>query len=167
MKSLLIEDTTVDERMQIVKEALGGFGNCDCEGIDMDDMYDDYIFGRRELADINREFSQQHAGAVKAEDRDSQLRVDEVGRLDHVVLLVALDPVLGSEGGAQPEVGQRGQRVEAVRQVGGDRGGMREQRDALSLQRGAKRGVGEQAVDAEGNSHAASGAPSVSAKQSG
>lgn len=70
MKSLLIEDTTVDERMQIVKEALGGFGNCDCEGIDMDDMYDDYIFGRRELADINREFSQQHAGAVKAEDRE-------------------------------------------------------------------------------------------------
>ena len=72
MKSLLIEDTTVDERMQIVKEALGGFGNCDCEGIDMDDMYDDYIFGRRELADINREFSQQHAGAVKAEDREKQ-----------------------------------------------------------------------------------------------
>ena len=36
MKSLLIKDTTVDERMQIVKEALGGFGNCDCEGIDMD-----------------------------------------------------------------------------------------------------------------------------------
>lgn len=70
MKSLLIEDTTVDERMQIVKEALGGFGNCDCEGIDMDDMYDDCIFGRRELADINREFSQQHAGAVKAEDRE-------------------------------------------------------------------------------------------------
>ena len=31
MKSLLIKDTTVDERMQIVKEALGGFGNCDCE----------------------------------------------------------------------------------------------------------------------------------------
>ena len=75
MKSLLIEDTTVDERMQIVKEALGGFGNCDCEGIDMDDMYDDYIFGRKELAEINREFinrdfSQQHAGAVKAEDRE-------------------------------------------------------------------------------------------------
>ena len=29
-----------------------------------------YIFGRRELADINRDFSQQHAGAVKAEDRE-------------------------------------------------------------------------------------------------
>ncbi len=39
----------------------------------MDDMYDDYIFGRRELADINRDFSQQHAGAVKAEDREKPL----------------------------------------------------------------------------------------------
>ena len=29
MKSLLIKDTTVDERMQIVKEALGGFGRQD------------------------------------------------------------------------------------------------------------------------------------------
>ena len=68
-KSLLIKDTTVDERMQIVKESLC-FGDGECEGVDMDDMYDDYIFGRRELADINREFSQQHAGAVKAEDRE-------------------------------------------------------------------------------------------------
>lgn len=67
MKSLLIKDTTVDERMDIVKEALGGFGDGECEGIDMDDMYDDYIFGRKELADINREFSQKHAGAVRSE----------------------------------------------------------------------------------------------------
>ena len=69
MKSLLIEDTTVDERMQIVKEALGGFGNCDCEGIDMDDMYDDYIFGRKELAEIHMEFSQRYGGSVKEEVR--------------------------------------------------------------------------------------------------
>lgn len=63
MKSLLIKDTTVDERMVIVKESLN-FGDGECEGVDMDDMYDDYIFGRRELADINREFSQVHAGEV-------------------------------------------------------------------------------------------------------
>ncbi len=63
MKSLLIKDTTVDERMTIVKESLN-FGDGECEGVDMDDMYDDYIFGRRELADINREFSQVHAGEV-------------------------------------------------------------------------------------------------------
>ena len=70
MKSLLIKDTTVDERMQIVKEALGGFGNCDCEGIDMDDLYDDYILGLKELADINREFSEKHAGCVKADNME-------------------------------------------------------------------------------------------------
>lgn len=55
MKSLLIKDTTTEERIAIVKNALN-FGGADCEGIDMDDMYDDYIFGRKELADINREF---------------------------------------------------------------------------------------------------------------
>lgn len=55
-KSLLIKDTTVDERMAIVKESLN-FCDGDCDGVDMDDMYDDYIFGRRELADINLEFS--------------------------------------------------------------------------------------------------------------
>ena len=29
-------------------------------------MYDDYIYGLKELADINREFSEKHAGAVVA-----------------------------------------------------------------------------------------------------
>src|SRR3546814_18438627 len=48
-----------------------------------------------------------------------------------------------------------------------DRGGVREQRDALAFERSQKRRVGEQAVDTEVNSHAASGAPSVSAKKSG
>ena len=70
MKSLLIKYTTVDELMDIVKEALGGFGAADCEGVDMDDIYDDYIFGRKELAEINMEFSMKHAGAVKAELTD-------------------------------------------------------------------------------------------------
>lgn len=62
MKSLLITHTTTDERMQIVKEAFG-FGIDDCD--DLADIYDDYIFGRKELADINYEFSMQHAGIVK------------------------------------------------------------------------------------------------------
>ena len=69
-KSLLIKDTTVDERMDIVKEALGGFGDAECESIDMDDLYDDYIFGRKELAEINREFSAQNAGSVRADKAD-------------------------------------------------------------------------------------------------
>ena len=56
MKSLLIKDTTVSERAQIVREALGADG--DCEDIDLSDMYDDYIYGLKELAEINREFSE-------------------------------------------------------------------------------------------------------------
>ena len=69
MKSLLIKDTTVDERMQIVKEALGGFGNCDCEGIDMDDMYDDYIYGKRELTEITMSFRREYTSAMKGPQR--------------------------------------------------------------------------------------------------
>lgn len=64
MKSLLIKDTTVSERAQIVREALGAEG--DCEGVDFSDMYDDYIYGIRELADINREFSEKHCCDVIA-----------------------------------------------------------------------------------------------------
>ena len=69
MKSLLIKDTTTEERIEIVKNALN-FGGADCEGIDMDDMYDDYIFGRKELAEINREFSAQNAGTVRTDKAD-------------------------------------------------------------------------------------------------
>lgn len=64
-KSLLIKDTTVSERAQIVREALGM--DTDCEGVDLSDMYDDYIYGLKELSDINREFSEHHAGEVVAE----------------------------------------------------------------------------------------------------
>ena len=64
-KSLLIKDTTMSERIEIIKQSLD-FGDGECEGIDMDDLYDDYIFGRKELADINREFSEKHAGTVLA-----------------------------------------------------------------------------------------------------
>lgn len=69
MKSLLIKDTTTEERIEIVKKSLY-FGGSDCEGIDMDDLYDDYIFGLKELADINREFSEKHAGCVRADNQN-------------------------------------------------------------------------------------------------
>lgn len=63
-KSILIKDTTVSERAAIVREALGC--DTDCEGIDLSDMYDDYIYGLKELRDINQEFSEKHAGEVVA-----------------------------------------------------------------------------------------------------
>lgn len=62
IKSLLIKDTTQSEREQIVRDALGN--SSDCEGIDLSDMYDDYIYGIKELADINREFSEKYAGNI-------------------------------------------------------------------------------------------------------
>ena len=58
MKSLLIKDTTLEERKEIVQNALS-FGAGDCDDCDLSDLYDDYILGLRELADINREFSEQ------------------------------------------------------------------------------------------------------------
>lgn len=63
MKSLLIKDTTLEERKQIVQESLS-FSAGDCDDQDFSDIYDDYILGLRELADINREFSEKHAGEV-------------------------------------------------------------------------------------------------------
>lgn len=62
MKSILIKDTTAEEREEIVREALGS--DSDCEGIDFSDMYDDYIKGLKEIAEINREFSENQGGFV-------------------------------------------------------------------------------------------------------
>lgn len=79
MKSLLIKDTTTEERRDIVRNALD-FGSADCEGIDMDDLYDDYILGLKELADINREFSEKHAGCVKADNMERPAPGCDMGR---------------------------------------------------------------------------------------
>ena len=47
MKSLLIKDTTEEERRRIVEESLGLPGACDdCMG-GIADMYDDYIYDKR------------------------------------------------------------------------------------------------------------------------
>ena len=56
MKSILIKDTTSMERIQIVKEALEG---------EYDEFYDDYVSGKKELSEINREYSEQFAGTGK------------------------------------------------------------------------------------------------------
>ncbi len=66
MKSLLIKDTTLEERKQIVQESLN-YSSGDCDGQDLSDIYDDYILGLSELADINRKFSEKHAGEIVGE----------------------------------------------------------------------------------------------------
>ena len=100
--------------------------------------------------------------AVEAEQRDAVARVGLVRGLDHVVLLVALDPVLRAERGGDIDAGGD-QRVEAMRKVERDRSRMRDQRDALTFEGPAQLGLGEQAVDAE--FHAPRGAASSAAKQ--
>lgn len=56
MRSILIKDTTKQERIAIIKEwipAEDGLEDC---GIDLWDMYRDYINGEKEIAEINAEF---------------------------------------------------------------------------------------------------------------
>lgn len=56
MKSILIKDTTKEERIAIIREWLPvDDGLEDCE-IDLWDMYDGYIRGEKEVAEINTEF---------------------------------------------------------------------------------------------------------------
>ena len=72
--------------------------------------------------------------------------------------------MLRAEGGGEIDPG-RDQRVERMGEVCGDRGGMRDQRDAPAFQRLAQGGVCQQAVNAE--FHVRSGGGSVTAKQAG
>lgn len=44
------------ERIQIVKDALDG---------EYDEFYDDYVDGKKELAELNREYSSKYAGLGK------------------------------------------------------------------------------------------------------
>ena len=66
MKSLLIADTTREERERIVAESIGNIdGACDGCSPGLIEMYQDYIEGRRELRDINMAFNARYtAGAT-------------------------------------------------------------------------------------------------------
>jgi len=65
MKSLLIKDTTKEERERIVYQALWGSCGIDCEfcsGCDnrgggrIEGSYQDYIDGKKEIREINAEY---------------------------------------------------------------------------------------------------------------
>lgn len=64
-KSILIKDTTREEREQIVYQALWGFCGIDCEfcsGCDnrgggvVESIYQPYIDGQKEICEINAEY---------------------------------------------------------------------------------------------------------------
>jgi hypothetical protein len=61
MKSLLIKDTTRKEREQIVADSIGNIdGACDGCAAGLAEMYKEYIDGKREIRDINMEFSARY-----------------------------------------------------------------------------------------------------------
>ena len=67
-KSILIKDTTVEERKQIVKESLGNISaSCDGCMARLSEMYDEYIEGKKEIRDINMEFNGHYWTRVKEE----------------------------------------------------------------------------------------------------
>ena len=55
--SILIKDTTREEREKIVAESIGNInGSCDGCAAGLAEMYQDYIDGKREIRDINMEY---------------------------------------------------------------------------------------------------------------
>ena len=57
MKSILIKDTTKQERIELIREWVQSDEECDCD-IDLWEMYREYINGEKEIAQINEEFAQ-------------------------------------------------------------------------------------------------------------
>lgn len=56
MKSTLIKDTTKQERIALIKEWIPADDGLEDCGIDLWEMYRDYIDGKREIAEINAAF---------------------------------------------------------------------------------------------------------------
>ncbi|MBQ3919270.1 MAG: hypothetical protein II695_06310 [Oscillospiraceae bacterium] len=66
MDSILIKDTTREQREEIIKRSMdcgGGCENCSScwlGGGSPWDMYKDYIDGKKEIAEINREYNARY-----------------------------------------------------------------------------------------------------------
>lgn len=61
MKSILIRDTTKEEREKIVAEAIGNIeGVCDGCAPGLSEMYEEYIEGKKELREVNMEFNARY-----------------------------------------------------------------------------------------------------------
>ncbi len=65
MGSILIKDTTREEREKIVAESIGNTnGSCDGCMSGLADMYQDYIDGKREIREINMEFRAHYESGI-------------------------------------------------------------------------------------------------------
>lgn len=71
MAGYLIKDTTREERQKIVDESLGNISaSCDGCMAGLEEMYQDYIDGKKEIRDINMEFNARYVRG----DMDKELR---------------------------------------------------------------------------------------------
>ena len=74
-KSILIKDTTVEERKQIVKESLGNISaSCDGCMARLSEMYDEYIEGKKEIRDINMEFNGHYLRGDRTRVKEEAVR---------------------------------------------------------------------------------------------
>ena len=70
MDSILIKDTTREERERIVAESIGNVnGSCDGCSAGLVEMYQDYIDGKKEIREINMEFRAQFESGVEGPER--------------------------------------------------------------------------------------------------
>jgi len=70
MNSILIKDTTKEQREQIVAESIGNInGGCDGCMSGLADMYQDYIDGKREIRDINMEFRARYESGIEGPEK--------------------------------------------------------------------------------------------------
>jgi hypothetical protein len=72
MDSILIKDTTREERERIVAESIGNVnGSCDGCMAGLAEMYQDYIDGKKEIREINMEFRASYESGMEAPERES------------------------------------------------------------------------------------------------
>lgn len=70
MKSLLIADTTREERERIVADSIGNIsGLCDGCSPGIIEMYQDYIDGKTELREINAAFNARYVSGRQGPER--------------------------------------------------------------------------------------------------
>ncbi|MCR5793435.1 MAG: purine biosynthesis protein PurH [Lachnospiraceae bacterium] len=71
MDSILIKDTTREERERIVAESIGSIdASCDGCAAGLAEMYQDYIDGKKEIRDINMEFCANYQSGIEAPERE-------------------------------------------------------------------------------------------------
>ena len=71
MDSILIKDTTREQREQIVAESIGNIsGSCDGCAAGLIEMYQDYIDGKKEIREINMAFRANYESGIEGPEKN-------------------------------------------------------------------------------------------------